>query len=489
MSIKRTLQITFTLLPDFINYLRDRRTLVSGQELSASDRERLKRHARSMVDKFIKLGPTFIKLGQLLSVRSDVLPQEYMDEFARLQDEVPPSPFDDILRVIKEEYGKDPGEIFEYIDPTPLSAASIGQVHRAQYKGKEVIIKVRRPMIERHIEDDYSALTTLLKLIRRVADEAFSRSFEAALEQFYSTIWDEMNYKKEAKNAKQIANELKGVGFVIVPQVFEELTTTRVLVMELLKGTKVTNTKDLDRLGVNRKEIARRLSWLYMKMLLRSEIFHADPHPGNISVSDNGKIILYDFGMVGRLTKEFRNRLLWLYYALSTKDPEEIVNALIDMRVLDPFVNRQVIVEGVALALQEFEGREVMESDVKMLMSIANRVIYRFPFRLPKELVLYLRMGLLLDSVCRALDNDFNFLVVLPGILEEEGLIREYYLFRAKKALSDFSRFINDSVKLPSLMERYYSDQLYRNNSSRNKAQTVLLAVIVVLLIILIIRV
>jgi len=278
-----------------------------------------------------------------------------------------------------------------------------------------------------------------------------------------------MDYRKEAENMKLLKKYLENYDYVIVPEVIEEVSTKRVLVMERLNGIKITDVSELDKAGFNRKSLAYKISRVYLGMVLKMEIFHADPHPGNISVSKDGKIIIYDYGMVGSMSRDLRDKMIWLYMSLAEKNPSEIREALVEIGALDPFANSYVIEKGIEMALKEMEGFEVSEADVRMLMYIANRVIYRFPFRLPKDLVLYLRMGLLLDSVCRTLDPDFNFLRILPNLMREEGLIREYYIFRVKRLYQRISKAIDISLRLPSLMQERYQLEISRERESGNK--------------------
>lgn len=454
MTLKRILKIFFTLLPSFTYYYFDRRKALKSEDLREHYNS-MRNHAKKMVDKFIGLGPAFIKLGQLLSVRSDVLPQPYMDEFVRLQDQVPPAKFQGIKKIIDEDLGGI-DKVFEKFNPVPISAASLGQVHEAKYRGKDVVVKIIRPGISRVIDEDVSAIKKLLPLLSVFLGKAFINSFMTAVDQFYETVYDEMDYAKEADNMKRLKKLLSSYKYVIVPDIYPEVSTKRIIVMERIDGIKVTDIKKLDERKIDRAKIASALSRLYLVMVLKMEMFHADPHPGNISILDDGKIALYDFGMVGSLSKDMRDKMMWLYISLATRNTEDMIDALIDLEVLDPFVNRYIIAKGIDMALNEMEGFRISESDVRMLMYAANRVIYRFPFRLPKQLVLYLRMGLMLDSVCRTLDPEFNFIQTLPSLFEQEGLYRDYYIFRAKQLAGRITKYLDSALRLPALMQEFY---------------------------------
>src|SRR6185503_4915766 len=243
-------------------------------------------------------GPSYIKLGQWLSTRVDILPQPYLEVLAKLQDDVPPAPFSEIKPIIEAELGKIE-EAFEEFDTAPLSGASLGQVYVAKYAGRQVIVKVGRPNIERTIEDDIYVLKKIMPFATRFIDPNLRFSAEGMLAQLIETVHDEMSYRVEANNLLTIKRNLAGDPSAIVPKVFPERCSRHVLTMEYLPGIKVTDLAALDAKGIDREALVVKVHRLFFKMLLRHTIFHADPHPGNISVSDDSRLILYDFGMVG----------------------------------------------------------------------------------------------------------------------------------------------------------------------------------------------
>ena len=334
-------KVMLKLLPVVISLRRDRREWVKREGKNV-DEEKYRRHARRALKTFIELGPSYIKLGQWLSTRVDVLPQPYLEVLAKLQDDVPPAPFPEIKPTIERELGKIE-EVFEEFDPAPLSGASLGQVYVAKYAGRQVIVKVGRPNIERTIEDDIYVLKKIMPLATRFIDPNLRFSAEGMLAQFIETVHEEMDYRVEANNLLTIKRNLAGDPSVIVPEVFMERTSRHVLTMEYVPGVKITDIARLDEKGIDREKLVVRAHRLFFKMLLRHNIFHADPHPGNISVADDGRLILYDFGMVGRLDPETRIRLIRLYLGLLDKDAERTVNVLIELGTLEPTVNRYIV--------------------------------------------------------------------------------------------------------------------------------------------------
>jgi predicted unusual protein kinase regulating ubiquinone biosynthesis (AarF/ABC1/UbiB family) len=269
-----------------------------------------------------------------------------------LQDDVPPAEFYKVKPIIEDELGKIEN-MFESFNTAPLSGASLGQVYLARYQDKDVIVKVSRPNVEELIENDIYVLKKILPLATRFIDPNLRFSAEAMLSQFIDTIYEEMNYRTEAQNLITIKRNLAHDSTAIVPNVFLERTSKHVLTMEYVPGIKITDIATLDARGIDRERLVLRVHRLFFKMLLRHNIFHADPHPGNISITDNGAIILYDYGMVGRLDIKTRLRLIRLYLGLVDKDASRTVNVLMELGTLEPTVNRYFVEKAVDMSIQD----------------------------------------------------------------------------------------------------------------------------------------
>lgn len=459
------LKTIFKLVPLAIRLRQDRREWVR-KEGKNIDETKFKKHAEKALTTFISLGPSYIKLGQWLSSRSDVLPQPYLDVFARLQDDVPPAPFDKTRKIIEAELGP-VSTVFEAFDKNPISGASLGQVYLARHIGKEVIVKVSRPDIENRIADDIYILRKLLPIATRFIDPNLKFSVEGMLEQFADTVKEEMDYRMEAQNLITIREDLKDDPSVLIPQVFRDRTTRHVLTLEYLPGIKITDIERLDSINIDRSKLVVRVHRLFFKMLLRHSIFHADPHPGNISVSDSGKIILYDFGMVGRLDDETRRKLIRLYLGLIDKDPVRTTDVLIELGTLEPSVNRLVIEKGLQLSIQSLYGKKVDRMEVKALQDLANKTMSRFPFRLPKNLALYMRMASILEGIYKHHNVKFEFVRVMANLLEEEGLLREAYFEEVKKSITKFFKNLEMSTELAPMIKEYIQTQEQRRSSGR----------------------
>ena|SRR5487761_228869 len=454
---RRLLHVILKLLPIGLRYRSDRGE-IRRAEGKIPKPEKYRGHAKKAVQSFIELGPAYIKLGQLLSVRPDILPQPYIEEFSKLQDEVPPEPFERVQDVLAKDLGPI-NQVFENFDQNAVTGASLGQVYRARYKGREVVVKVNRPGIRDKVTLDTKVLRRLVPFVGRFIDSSLRFTAESVVDQFSETVQEEMDYKVEASNLLTIKRNLRSERDVLIPDIFPEISTDRVLVLEYLSGIKISDIEALDKAGVDRKKLARKVATLFFKMLLSQSMFHADPHPGNISISQDGKIVLYDFGMTGVLDDATRTLLIRFYTAIVNYDASRLVDVMLELGVLQPLANRYVIRSGVELAFADMQGRKVEETEVKALMEIANRTIYQFPFKLPKNLVLYMRMLSILEGVCLKLDKNFRFVKILGGLLEDEGLLKEAYMEDIKDALKKLSQAVDASIEVAPLLKTLLESQ------------------------------
>ena len=456
----RTIQIFIKLLPSIFALRRDRKIWIH-QEKTEINSEQFRKNARKVLDTFISLGPVYIKLGQWLSSRADILPQPYLEELAKLQDSVPPAPFDQIKPIIEKDLGPI-NEKFDEIDSNCISGASLGQVYRGSISGQQVAIKVKRPGIEKVVAKDLKVLKKILPLALRFVDPNLRYSAKAMLSQFIETIHEEMDYTIESKNLKKIKKDMEKNTKVIVPSVFDDFSSKNVLTMEYLPGIKVTNVQALDEKGIDREQLVIDVHKVFFTMLLKHSIFHADPHPGNISVTDDGKLILYDYGMVGRMNNETRFKLIRLYLALVEKNPPRVVNAMIDLGMLIPGYNRSVIEKGIELSIRAMHGNKPDEMEVQSLMELANQTMSKFPFMLPKNLALYMRMASIIEGIYKTHNVDFKFVKVLKNILEEENLIPRAYVEELKISFSNFSKSIDTILRIgPEMKELMDEAQIY----------------------------
>ncbi|MBI5698167.1 MAG: AarF/ABC1/UbiB kinase family protein, partial [Thaumarchaeota archaeon] len=424
MSASRTIHVLIKLIPLIISLRKDRKAWVrsNGNNLDVS---RFEKNAKKVLNTFVSLGPVYIKLGQWLSSRADILPQPYLEELAKLQDDVPAAPFEQIKPIIEKDLGPI-NKSFSSIDTKAISGASLGQVYLAKIKDQDVVVKVKRPEIEKIIQEDIKVLKKILPLAMRFVDPNLRFSAQSMLSQFIETIQEELDYTIESANLKKIKKNLTRHENVRIPQVYDDYSSKNVLTMEYIPGIKITNIEDLDKKGIDRQKIVIDVHKVFFTMLLRDSIFHADPHPGNISIADDGSLILYDFGMVGKIDNETRMRIVRLYLALVEKDLPRTVNAMLE--------------QGIDMSIRKMYGKKPDEMEVKALMELANKTMSKFPFMLPKNLALYLRMSSIIEGIYKTHKVDFKFVKVLKNILEEEHLIKDAYIEEIKYSFTRFAK-------------------------------------------------
>ncbi len=460
MFTVRTIQILVKLLPSIFALRSDRKKWIH-QDRTEIDSDQFQKNARKILDTFISLGPVYIKLGQWLSSRADILPQPYLEELAKLQDRVPAAPFEQVKPIIEKDIGLI-DEKFDRIDPNCISGASLGQVYRGSISGQQVAIKVKRPGIEKVVAKDLIVLKKILPLALRFVDPNLRYSAKAMLSQFIETIYEEMDYTIESENLKKIKKNMDKSTNVIVPLVFDDFSSKNVLTMEYLPGIKITNVQALDEKEIDREQLVIDVHKVFFTMLLKHSIFHADPHPGNISVTNDGKLILYDYGMVGRINNETRFKLIRLYLALVEKNPSRVVNAMIDLGMLIPGYDRTVIEKGIELSIRAMHGNKPDEMEVQSLIELANHTMSKFPFMLPKNLALYMRMASIIEGIYKTHNVDFKFVKVLKNILEEENLIPRAYVEELKISFSNFSKSVDSVLKIgPEIKELVDEVKIY----------------------------
>jgi predicted unusual protein kinase regulating ubiquinone biosynthesis (AarF/ABC1/UbiB family) len=268
---------------------------------------------------------------------------------------------------------------------------------------------------------------------------------------------------------------MEGYPKLRIPSVIDDRSSQNVLTMEYLPGIKITNVKALDEAGIDREQIVVRAHKVFFTMLLRHDLFHADPHPGNIAVANDGSLILYDFGMVGRLDTKTRLKLIRLYLALIEREPARTVAAMDDLGMLMPGFDRNIIEKGIALSIQAFHGTKVDRMEVRALMDLANKTMSRFPFKLPKHLALYMRMASILEGVYLTHKVNFRFINVLQNILEEENIIKDAYIEELKISFNKFVKSIDSAIAIvPEI--RQFLEQNKNMQTNKPKSRTVLLS-------------
>ncbi|XP_021736623.1 uncharacterized protein LOC110703185 [Chenopodium quinoa] len=450
-TIQRTLEIWgFVLTFVFRVWLSNQKFSYKGG--MTEEKKRLKRMtlAKWLKENILRLGPTFIKIGQQFSTRVDILAQEYVDQLSELQDQVPPFPSETAVSIVEEELGGPLSDTFERFDYEPIAAASLGQVHRARLKGQDVVVKVQRPGLKDLFDIDLKNLRVIAEYLQKLdpKSDGAKRDWVAIYDECASVLYQEIDYTKEAANAELFASNFKNMSYVKVPSIYWEYTTPQILTMEYVPGIKINRIQALDQLGVDRKRLGRYAVESYLEQILSHGFFHADPHPGNIAVDDvnGGRLIFYDFGMMGSISSNIREGLLEAFYGVYEKDPDKVLQSMIQMGVLVPTGDMTAVRRTAKFFLDSFEERlaaqrkekemaaaelgfkkpltkeEKLQKKKQRLAAIGEDLLSISadqPFRFPATFTFVVRAFSVLDGIGKGLDPRFDITeIAKPYALE-----------------------------------------------------------------------
>jgi predicted unusual protein kinase regulating ubiquinone biosynthesis (AarF/ABC1/UbiB family) len=459
----RFVRVVHQFFPLLFAYARDRRRFLLFGRSRSVDPETQRERADRLLNSLLTLGPTFIKLGQLLSTRPDVLPPAYIEVLTSLQDDVPPAPWAETRPVLEEDIGP-VDEVFDDFEREAISGASLGQVYRATYDDEPVAIKVRRPGIEPLVEADLRAVGWVLPILLRFTDEARRFSLSNLADEFSNTIREEMDYDRERRMLTEIRGNFEGNDRIRIPTAVDGLSGERVLVMEYIGGTKINDVDALDEKGLDRTDLAESLQRIYLQMIIEDGVFHADPHPGNLSVDDDGAIIFYDFGMSGRVDAFFQEKIIDFYIAVANQNIDGILDAMVEMGTLSPEADREVMGNVMELAIADVRGEDLEQYRVQQVIQQVEDTIYDFPLRLPRNFALILRVATVVEGVCVTLDPDFDFISVATDYLTEQGYREEGVRQAVESAgdqLEETARsLVTVPPKLDDVLDRVKRDDL-----------------------------
>lgn len=421
---------SYTALDRFFRVLRF--VIFRGADGSARKEARLEKQAAWMRQSLIDLGPTFIKIGQALGTRADLLPLAYVKELATLQDNVPAYPTGDAFARIEAELGRSLHELYPEIDSEPIAAASLGQVYRARLKtGEEVAVKVQRPDLESTISFDVAILFRLVKLTNRFFPKANENAdWEGMLYEFHATIFEEMDYVKEGRNADRFRYNFRTWRAIRVPKIFWSHTSTRVLTLEFIRGTKVVDIAGLKANRISPVKVNRLLIRTYLKQLLEDGFFHADPHPGNLLVMDSGHLAFFDFGMVGRINPKLQSQMIDAFFHVVGRDVHGLAQDIINLNFLKPGVDPETVRPVVEGLFTHYLNLKLGEVNFKELTYDLAEVMYEYPFRLPSNFTYIMRALMTLEGIGVVTDPDFSFFETAKPFAKEFMLRREGRIFR-----------------------------------------------------------
>ena len=401
------------------------------------------------------LGPTFIKFGQVLATRPDLLPMPLVQELRKLQDQVPPFPVEEVERVIVAELGAPVSSLFSEFDPHPLAAASIAQVHRARLTtGEAVVVKVQRPDLLRVLRNDLDILRALAFLVEERVPELRGYRPAGLVEEFEKSILREIDFTRELYHLKRFARLLEGDPTIHVPHAYEHLCTGRVITMEYVEGIKVDRLEEIERAGLDRKSIAENGTRLVLRQVFEFGAYHADPHPGNFFVLPDSRICLVDYGMIGTVDSERVDELLTFLVAVLTNDMNRLVRLFTDMGLIDGRVD----IRGLKADTGEFVSRTtdlpLGRLDVGRYLSDLFDIIQRYEVRLPADILLMAKTVATMESVAQALSPDFDpFSVMRPYLLSLYVRRLTDPEFLAKRAVAVLDNYRRVAQILPGAVE------------------------------------
>jgi predicted unusual protein kinase regulating ubiquinone biosynthesis (AarF/ABC1/UbiB family) len=410
-------------------FLRMLRYFVIGGETNKEQNQQ--NQAVWLRDKLIELGPTFIKIGQSMGTRADLLPLPFVVALGELQDQVPPFPNEIAFARIEHELGRKINDVYAEFELEPVAAASLGQVYRARlHSGEEVAVKVQRPNLEATIKGDLEILNKVANFAERFPQLNENADWSGMLREFNQTIHEEMDYAAEGHNAERFRENFKNWTNIHVPKIYWSATTRKVLTMDFIHGTKVTDLEEQERQGISPAKVNRLLIKTYLKQLLEDGFFHADPHPGNLLVMPDGRLAFFDFGMVGRITPELQAKMIDAFFHVVGKDPAGIAQDLIDLDFLKPGTDPRVVRPVVEKMFEFHLNLKLKDVNFKELTYDLADVMYDYPFRLPSNFTYIMRALMTLEGIGIITDPEFNFFETAKPYAKEFMLRREGKDFR-----------------------------------------------------------
>jgi predicted unusual protein kinase regulating ubiquinone biosynthesis (AarF/ABC1/UbiB family) len=413
----------------------------------------------------IQLGVLMIKLGQFLSSRADLLPEQALAVLMSLQDEVPAEPFTHVISVIEEELGKPIDHMFSYVELKATAAASFGQVHKAVLAstGEEVAVKVQRPHLDQLVRMDLNSLKFVIRVIMRFVNTGTFIDLMGVYREFERTVYEEIDYVAEAANCKRFKEMFEDDPNISIPDVYEDYTTRRILVLEWINGIKINDYAALEAAGIDRLEVANRTVQAYFHQFFDEGFFHADPHPGNIFVKQGapgtGPIIEFvDFGMVGSITNAMKKALKDLFLSFLTRDSETMVQALTNLGFIGKEANVSAIERGLSLLLEQYYGMTLGQARDLEIPEVADelgKLLYGQPFQIPAQFAFTGRAISTLIGVSTGLAPDFNLIdVAVPYARKFLGLNTEDIGATIQQLLSQLLETVTTLMKMPRAIER-----------------------------------
>ncbi|HPI40503.1 MAG TPA: AarF/ABC1/UbiB kinase family protein [Pseudobdellovibrionaceae bacterium] len=411
---------------------------------------------------FEELGPTFVKLGQLLATRPDLVPLDYVDEFSKLHDNVQALPFETIESVLKQEFGNQLYEHFSEIEKSPLGSASIAQVHKARLStGEHVVVKVQRPGIIQTINEDLSLLFMIAELLEKYVDETRSYNPVGIVNEFFKTLALETNFVVEANNIRRFQKNFAHFDSIYIPKVYMELTTERVLTLEELQGMPLSKDGALNQPGIQPQEVIRNGLKAYMKMVFADGLFHGDLHPGNFFILPNNRIGLIDFGVVGHLNRKFQTGIANMLLAQAQEDYERLAYEYVDLAPFTDQVNVDLFAKDLRDLIAPYYGLNLKNINIGRLLLTSSAIASKHRLILPTELMMYFRSIVHIESIGRKIQSDFDFLSYAIEVAND--LVK--HQIDSQKITAEISQVLRESKSFLTSLPRQLSFFIKKVNS------------------------
>ena len=424
--VLRFLRAVVILTPIIVTYIRDRRRFFFFGGPRDLDYEQRRDRAERLAQAFEDLGTTYIKLAQFMTTRPDLVPPIYIRAMERLQDEVPPEDFKKVRKQLEEDLGP-LDRVYDYFNEEAVSGASIAQVHFASVDGEDVAVKVRRPGLEKRVEADLYVLGLFAPIGRwllvRMGQETHAESAKGITDELKRTIREEMDLSREAEIMTEIRENMDREGLddrIIIPYVYEEYSTERVLTMSYEEGIAVKHDEKLRREGHDPVEIVDAIAEAYLYMAFRHDVFHADPHQGNLAVAPDGRVIIYDYGIAQRPPQELQDKWRRMFMGVGMHDPAMVVDALQDMGAVDEDVDRDTLLEVARVMIMDISGVGLEDADIERIEAKVDETLYDYPMKFPQEIILGMRATFGVEGLCADMAPDYDFSKKLYDFFIEE---------------------------------------------------------------------
>lgn len=415
---------------------------------------------------FEELGSAFIKIGQILSTRPDILPEAYIKSLEKLQNNVLPEKYEDIEVIISKEFNKPIQDLFLHFDKTPLASASIAQAHMAVLKdGRHVIVKVQRPNIAEEIRLDLSILRKILNLTKIGFNDMIINP-EDALKELSESTELELNFKNEQNNLKKFKELNKDVAFIYVPYIVDSLTSSKVITMEYIEGFKIDNLEMLSRGGYDLQDLGKKLTLSFFKQIFEDGFFHGDPHPGNIIINE-GKICYIDFGIVGTLSNSLKASLNDIVLSIAYHDINKIVSVLISICIKNGYINRNELYEDVDYMFNIYLSSSLNNINISVLFNEILTITKKHNMRLPKEFTMLIRGTSIIEGVIAKICPDLKLIDIIIPYIKSNEKFSPFKNFSLNDFILNLVVFSKDASKIPTKINQV-SDSLL---SGRTKVQ------------------